>query len=57
MTITLYWWMLPILIFFAGALFAWRYDDGGGILSGLTNGLVLVAAVLVSVAIVIGHFL
>lgn len=56
MTITLYWWYLPIGILIAGII-GYLMDSSYGYLSKLVGTLWAVLCVFVAIAIVIGHLI
>lgn len=47
-TITFSWWMLPTAITLISIIAAFLYDDGGGYLSGITNIMLMVPALFIS---------
>lgn len=58
MTITLTWWMLPILLIIGGWLYAW-YDekhDTGMFYRGMGGMFVFVICFVFAIAFTIGHF-
>lgn len=58
MTITLTWWMLPILLIAAGIAFTHRPRQRGGYINiDVTGGIVLLCCIISALSIVIGKFI
>lgn len=59
MTITFTWWMLPLIVFIIGMLWAYISDhnDSGGYLRGFGAMLIFLGTVISTISLVIGHFI
>lgn len=58
MTITLHWWALPLAIFAITTIWAWISSaNDSGMFAGMGQAVVWIGSIVVSLAIVAGHFL
>lgn len=59
MTITLHWWALPVALCVVAAVFAYlsRRNSYDGMFSGLGEGLVSCALVVMALMVCVGHWL
>jgi hypothetical protein len=55
MTITVHWWMIPIIIILGGAYIS-SQDNSTGYGGGVMGGFVLLVAIAIAVAFSIGHW-
>jgi hypothetical protein len=56
MTVTLYWWYLPIIIVIAGII-GYLMDNSYGYLSKMAGTLWMVLCVVSAIAVIIGHLI
>lgn len=57
MTIHLHWWAIPLLVVFVGLFIAWRHEDQGGYMPDFTGPLVIFVAIVIALALCVGHWL
>ena len=57
MTITLYWWVFPLIVFVLGVSYFFLHESNSGYFSGIENVFVLIITIFVTVSLIIGHFL
>jgi hypothetical protein len=58
MTITITWWMLPVVLFFSPFVWLWFYEEEGGDYSFDFTPIILVfgGCWLLALGVLIGHF-
>ena len=57
MTISLHWWMLPAEIMVIGLYQSFTIKGTGDYLDGMDNAVWFFGSLIVSVALIVGHFL
>ena len=61
MTLTLHWWLLPLLICIAGVAWARKVDHSrlnkDGMFPDMAGGMILLGTMIACMALIIGHYL